>query len=105
MPIPSTPSPPILMSDVCDLLATYLQPTQVKEVYRAFLFSAEAHKGQLRRSGEPYVCHPVAVTYLLGQMRMDTQTLCAALLHDVIEDTGITKKELAEENVTVNTEA
>jgi RelA/SpoT family (p)ppGpp synthetase len=97
MPIPSTLSPPILMSDVCDLLATYLQPIQVKEVYRAFLFSAEAHQGQVRRSGEPYVCHPVAVTYLLGQMRMDTQTLCAALLHDVIEDTGITKKELAEE--------
>jgi guanosine-3',5'-bis(diphosphate) 3'-pyrophosphohydrolase len=97
MPIPSTLSPPILMSDVCDLLATYLQPTQVKEVYRAFLFSAEAHQGQRRRSGEPYVCHPVAVTYLLGQMRMDTQTLCAALLHDVIEDTGITKQQLAEE--------
>lgn len=97
MPIPSTPSPPINMGDVCDLLATYLQPTQVKEVYRAFLFSAEAHQGQRRRSGEPYVCHPVAVTYLLGQMRMDTQTLCAALLHDVIEDTGITKQQLAKE--------
>jgi len=95
MPIPLSPPAPITMTDVCDLLAAYLEPMQVKEVYRAFLFSAEAHNGQLRRSGEPYICHPVAVTYLLGQIRMDTQTLCAALLHDVIEDTGITKKELA----------
>ncbi|RKZ50373.1 MAG: guanosine-3',5'-bis(diphosphate) 3'-diphosphatase [Candidatus Parabeggiatoa sp. nov. 3] len=86
-----------LVSDLCNLLETYLEATQVKEVYRAYLFSAEAHDGQKRKSGEPYISHPLAATYILGQMHMDTQTLCAALLHDVIEDTGITKDKLESE--------
>jgi RelA/SpoT family (p)ppGpp synthetase len=76
------------------LLDTYLEPQQVKEVYRAYLLSAEAHDGQTRKSGEPYIYHPMAAAYILGQMHMDTQTLCAALLHDVIEDTEITKEQL-----------
>ncbi|MEN8217452.1 MAG: bifunctional (p)ppGpp synthetase/guanosine-3',5'-bis(diphosphate) 3'-pyrophosphohydrolase [Pseudomonadota bacterium] len=76
------------------MLDTYLEPQQVKEVYRAYLLSAEAHDGQTRKSGEPYISHPLAAAYILGQMQMDTQTLCAALLHDVIEDTEITKEQL-----------
>jgi len=87
----------LLSSDLCQLLETYLEPEQVKAVYRAYLFSAEAHDGQQRLSGEPYIFHPLAVAYILGQMRMDSQTLCAALLHDVIEDTGIAKKQLITE--------
>ncbi|MDY6991359.1 MAG: bifunctional (p)ppGpp synthetase/guanosine-3',5'-bis(diphosphate) 3'-pyrophosphohydrolase [Pseudomonadota bacterium] len=87
----------LLISDLCDLIAHYLPPHQVNEVYRAYLFSAEAHEGQTRRSGEPYIFHPIAVTYILGQMRMDVQTLCAALLHDVIEDTGVSKETLINE--------
>lgn len=87
----------ISVSDLCDLLDTYLDPTQVKEVYRAYLFSAEAHEGQMRKTGEAYIFHPLAVTYLLGLMHMDVQTLCAALLHDVIEDTHISKEKLAKE--------
>jgi RelA/SpoT family (p)ppGpp synthetase len=87
----------LLSSDLCQLLETYLEPDQVKAVYRAYLFSAEAHDGQLRLTGEPYVFHPLAVAYILGQMRMDSQTLCAALLHDVIEDTNIAKKQLTNE--------
>lgn len=87
----------LLSSDLCKLLETYLEPEQVKAVYRAYLFSAEAHDGQQRLSGEPYIFHPLAVAYILGQMRMDSQTLCAALLHDVIEDTGIAKKQLINE--------
>ena len=87
----------LLVSELCNLIETYLETTQVKEVYRAYLFSAEAHDGQKRKSGEPYIFHPLAATYILGQMHMDTQTLCAALLHDVIEDTGITKDNLVSE--------
>jgi len=84
----------LLAADLCDLLENYLDAKDVKEVYRAYLFSAEAHDGQMRKTGEPYVFHPLTVTYILGKMHMDTQTLCAALLHDVIEDTPITKKKL-----------
>jgi len=87
----------ILISDLCQLLETYLLSDQVKEVYRAFLYGAEAHDGQTRRSGEPYINHPIAVAYTLGQMHLDVQTLCAALLHDVIEDTKIDKPMLAGE--------
>jgi len=83
-----------LVADLCATLETYLDPAQVKEVFRAFLLSAEAHEGQFRRSGEPYVCHPVAVAGILASMRMDPQTLIAALLHDVIEDTGFPKEQL-----------
>ena len=93
MPVPLV-LPRLLISDLCDLLETYLEPQQIKEVYRAYLRSAEAHEGQKRKSGEPYIFHPIAVANILGQMQMDTQTLCAALLHDVIEDTGISKEKL-----------
>jgi len=97
MPVPRTAPPQFLASDLCDLLETYLEPQQVKEVYHAYLFSAEAHDGQTRKTGEPYIFHPLAAAYILGQMHLDTQTLCAALLHDVIEDTDITKEQLASE--------
>lgn len=97
MPVSLDLPPRLLSSDLCQLVGTYLEPEQVKAVYRAYLFSAEAHDGQQRLSGEPYIFHPLAVAYILGQMRMDSQTLCAALLHDVIEDTGIAKKQLIDE--------
>jgi RelA/SpoT family (p)ppGpp synthetase len=87
----------LLAADLCTLLESYLDAKDVQEVYRAYLFSAEAHDGQTRKTGEPYVFHPLTVTYILGKMHMDTQTLCAALLHDVIEDTPITKEKLTSE--------
>jgi len=87
----------ILSSDLCNVLETYLEPTQVGAVYRAYLFSAEAHEHQKRLSGEYYIFHPIAVAYILAEMRMDPQTVMAALLHDVIEDTPITKEQLGEQ--------
>ncbi len=87
----------IFISDLCELLEKYLDTSQIKEVYRAYLFSAEAHDGQVRKSGEAYIFHPVSATYILAEMHSDTQTLCAAMLHDVIEDTGITKEKLEAE--------
>ena len=87
----------MLMSDLCSYLETYLPQEQLREVYRAYLFSAEAHQHQKRLTGEPYIYHPVAVASILGEMRMDYACLMAAILHDVIEDTGTTKETLAEE--------
>ncbi len=85
-----------LISDLCTYLAGYLPPEQISEFYRAYLFGAEAHEGQQRRSGEPYIYHPVAVARILAEMHMDYKCLIAALLHDVIEDTPIAKEQVAE---------
>ena len=86
-----------LISDLCTLLDTYLEPDQVKRVFRAYEFGAEAHEGQQRLSGEPYIYHPLAVARILAEMRMDVNSIIAALLHDVIEDTPTAKDHLAEE--------
>jgi RelA/SpoT family (p)ppGpp synthetase len=86
-----------LISDLCNLLETYIEPEQVKEVYRAYIFSEQAHQGQKRLSGEPYIYHPLAVARILAEMRMDTNSIMAALLHDVIEDTTTAKDQLAKE--------
>ena len=64
----------------------YLAPEQVAQVVRAYDFAEEAHEGQTRKSGEPYINHPLAVAQILADMRVDHQCLMAALLHDVIED-------------------
>lgn len=79
------------------MLEGYLEQDQVAEVYRAYLVGAEAHDGQTRMSGEPYIYHPVAVARSLAEMRLDYQTIIAAILHDVIEDTEISKEQLAED--------
>lgn len=86
-----------LIHDLCTLLEGYLEPDQVKEVYRAYLFGAEAHEGQHRLTGEPYIYHPLAVARILAEMRMDYNTIIAALLHDVIEDTTTAREQLASE--------
>ena len=78
-------------------LHTYLTPEQSNNVRRAYYFAEQAHFGQLRRSGEPYVTHPLAVAGILADMHMDHQSLIAAMLHDVIEDTGIPKSAIGEQ--------
>ncbi len=69
------------------MLDGYLEQDQVTEIYQAYLFSAEAHEGQHRVSGEAYIFHPLSVAQILTEMRMDHRSIIAALLHDVIEDT------------------
>jgi len=96
IPDESVGNPRFLISDLCVLLEAYLKPKQIREVYRAYLFGAEAHEGQQRKSGEPYIFHPIAVARILSEMRMDYKCLMAAMLHDVIEDTKIGKEQLAE---------
>ena len=75
---------------------SYLKPADLKLVKEAFHFSDEAHLGQYRQSGEPYITHPVAVAEICAGWKLDVQSIMAALLHDVIEDQGVTKSELAE---------
>jgi GTP diphosphokinase / guanosine-3',5'-bis(diphosphate) 3'-diphosphatase len=76
-------------------LSGYLDQNQINDCIRAYEFGADAHAGQFRKSGEAYICHPVSVAITLAEMRMDPSGIMAAILHDVIEDTPITKKELA----------
>ena len=80
---------------LCEQLTDYLDIDQIREVRRAYFYSEQAHTGQSRRSGEPYIIHPLAVAGVLANMRMDHQSLMAAMLHDVIEDTGVTRDGLA----------
>ena len=76
--------------------SSYLEPDQVALLKQAYQVARDAHEGQMRTSGEPYITHPVAVARILADMRLDHETLMAALLHDTIEDTPVTKDELAE---------
>jgi GTP diphosphokinase / guanosine-3',5'-bis(diphosphate) 3'-diphosphatase len=85
------------MSEIAEFtrhLGNYLPAPDVALVSRAFEFSESAHRGQFRKSGEPYITHPLAVASILSQWRLDAQGLAAALLHDVMEDTSVTKGEL-----------
>src|SRR5437764_15430514 len=85
------------MSEIAECarrLGLYRPPPVVALVERAFAFSEHAHQGQFRKSGEPYITHPLAVASILSQWRIDAQGLAAALLHDVMEDTKVTKTEI-----------
>ncbi len=86
-----------LISDLVDLLEDYLDQEQVRKVYAAYLFSAEAHDGQHRLTGEPYIYHPIQVARILAEMQIDHTTIMAAILHDVLEDTNHSKKELIDQ--------
>lgn len=78
-------------------LEVYLPPDKVADTQRAFIVARNAHSGQMRSSGDPYITHPVAVAGILADMRLDHETLMAALLHDVIEDTHHNKEDLSEQ--------
>lgn len=77
------------------IITTYLKLADVERVNQAFVMARDAHEGQTRRSGEPYITHPLAVATILAQWHLDAQALMAALLHDVVEDTPTTKDQIA----------
>ena len=85
-----------LLAELCQLLETYMSAEQVKQVVNAYRFSDKAHTGQVRKSGEPYIHHPLEAAMILANMRLDHDTIMAAILHDVIEDTAATKEQLLE---------
>ncbi len=76
--------------------AQYLRPEDVFQLKNAYSFGQGAHSGQFRKSGEPYISHPLAVARILGELHMDAPTLTAALLHDVVEDTDISKEDIGQ---------
>ena len=78
-------------------LSSYLDSNRINQVRRAYYYAEQAHEGQMRRSGDRYITHPLAVAHILADLRLDHQSLMAAMLHDVIEDTGIPKEALAEQ--------
>src|SRR4051812_30291164 len=73
----------------------YLKPRDVEQIEQAYQVARQAHAGQFRQSGEPYITHPLAVAKILAEWHLDSQALMAALLHDVVEDTATTKAEIA----------
>lgn len=77
-------------------LKAYLNQAEIDEVWEAYRYAKSAHKGQVRRSGEPYITHPVAVACILAQLHLDVPTLMAALLHDVVEDTSVAGDDIGE---------
>ncbi|MDH3001746.1 bifunctional GTP diphosphokinase/guanosine-3',5'-bis pyrophosphate 3'-pyrophosphohydrolase [Pasteurella multocida] len=79
------------------IIEAYLPPEQIELVKRAYIIARDAHEGQSRSSGEPYITHPVAVASIIAEMRLDHEAVMAALLHDVIEDTPYTEEQLKTE--------
>ena len=86
----------IRFDDILDKIAGRFGDKDIAVLQKAYVFSAKAHKGQVRRSGEPYLSHPLEVTNHLADMKLDRTTLVAGLLHDVLEDTDVTAAELKE---------
>lgn len=90
-----SPSPEKAMRAVCEgRLAEYLSREALDDIYRAFYFAERAHRGQVRRTGEHYIHHPIEVADTLAELQMDSRSIMAALLHDVIEDTPASKEEI-----------
>ncbi|PCJ48013.1 MAG: bifunctional GTP diphosphokinase/guanosine-3',5'-bis(diphosphate) 3'-diphosphatase [Gammaproteobacteria bacterium] len=85
-----------LLTGLLEQLETYLDKSQLALVEEAYIFARDAHEGQKRSSGDPYITHPVAVARILSEIHLDHQTIMAALMHDVIEDTEVSQEELAE---------
>jgi guanosine-3',5'-bis(diphosphate) 3'-pyrophosphohydrolase len=75
---------------------SYLDASQVETIQQAYIFARDAHEGQLRSSGDPYITHPVAVAKILATLHLDAQTIMAALMHDVIEDCEVTREQIIE---------
>ena len=86
-----------LISELCEVLSEYLDESAVADIYRAYQYGADAHEGQVRSSGEAYIQHPIAVARILADMRLDSRSIMAAILHDVIEDTPTAREVLAKQ--------
>ena len=83
------------IDNLLEVIKSY-NPEEVDIIRRAYEYADTLHKGQYRQSGEPYITHPLNVAYILAEMHADRDTVCAGLLHDTIEDTDITKEDIAE---------
>ncbi len=86
----------IRFDDILEKASSSYTEQEITLLKKAYVFAARAHKGQIRRSGEPYLSHPLEVANILADMKMDTTTLVAGILHDVLEDTEVTAPEIEE---------
>jgi len=87
----------IRFNDILDKVTPFYTEREITQLQKAYVFAARAHKGQVRRSGEPYMSHPLEVANMLADMQLDAVTLTAALLHDVLEDTDVTAMDIVQE--------
>lgn len=86
----------VRLTDIVEKVKSYHPAADVELINKAYVYSAKMHEGQLRKSGDPYFIHPVSVAHIIADMRLDAASICAALLHDVVEDTEATNEELVE---------
>lgn len=91
-------------SSLVDICREYLSNSEIEQVLTAYRYADAAHLGQVRKSGEPYITHPIAVASILAEWRVDVHAIQAGLMHDVLEDTGISKFEMAEKFGPVTTD-
>ena len=89
--------PEVLYARLVETIRKYRPATDLSVIEKAYHVADKAHKGQLRKSGEPYIIHPLCVAIILGELELDKETLVAGILHDVIEDTAMTAEEMKEE--------
>ena len=87
----------IRFEDVLEKVRAYSPDTDVELLRRAYVFSAFEHRGQVRHSGEPYLIHPLEVSLVLADMKLDSTAIAAGLLHDAIEDTPVTDEDVRRE--------
>ena len=97
VPIRDFVSPEELHRDLIEIIQKYHPSADISMVEKAYQIAAEAHKTQVRKSGEPYIIHPLYVAIILAELEMDKETIVAGLLHDVVEDTVMTDEEIKEE--------
>ncbi len=82
------------IKNLCDKILSYYPTADIALIQKAYLFSKKAHEGQFRRSGEPYISHPVGVAEILAELRLDLPTIMTGLLHDTVEDTIVTLEDV-----------
>ena len=85
----------ITIEKLIEHIKTY-NPEEIEIIKKAYEYANYLHQGQTRQSGEPYIIHPLSVAYILSEMHADRDTICAALLHDTLEDCNVSKEEIAE---------
>ncbi len=87
----------VTIDDIIKKMKQNKRKTDTKIITRAYEYAKSHHGDQLRKSGEPYIIHPLQVAYILANLELDESTICAALLHDVAEDTDVTVRDIAKE--------
>ena len=89
--------PDVLFEQLEETIRRYHPSSDLSQIEKAYRIAKEAHKDQKRKSGEPYIIHPICVAIILAELELDKETIVAGILHDVVEDTIMTREEIAKE--------